>query len=982
MRYPATQIISYDTITVNRSGTLNATATTINTECGPPTGKITVTVPPGAGTSPFTYVLDGGAPVTGPSPHAFTNVTFGMHNIVITESSSSCTSVLNEMVNRNNSLTVNTSSTPTACVAVSTGSITITPTNGTGPYTFKLDGFLPVPGPVPFTFINVSGGIHQVTVFDATGCQTNILNVNIPIGPGVLGVTTSTLASCAAVANGSITVTATSGFTPFTWQLDGGAFQAGTSPHVFPNVNSGAHTIAISDNVGCSISLPVNVTAGPGVTGNTTSTPASCQSVNNGTITATAISGAAPFTWQLDGGPFQSGTNPYTFTNVSGGMHFVTIKDNVGCTRTFNLTVLSGSGPAATAISTATSCNGASNGTITVSANNGAAPYRFSLDGAPAVSGTNPFTFMNVSSGNHTVAVVDAPGCFSNNYSIDVLSGPALTTTIAKTNVLCNGDATGSIIINQPALGIAPFQYSLSGINWQSNNSFSGLIAGLYTAYYRSSNGCQGSQQFTITQPAALTATISTVPVICNGENNGTIKITPGGGISPYQYSINGGLNWQVSNIFIVQSGNYTISIKDVNNCIATRSIDVTEPALLTASSNNSNASCDGGNDGSITVNAVGGNSNYSYAIDGVSFQPSNVFFVAPGNYTITVKDALGCRTAFTTTVGLAINLYLNPIADKAICNGTSTELYALTNATQYSWSPATGLSNTTIPNPIASPDTTTAYIVNVVLGRCATQDTLVVKVNKEPIPNAGPDGDICYGQSYTLQGTGGSQYSWSPAIYLNSTSGANPVSAPSVTTTYTLSVIDSIGCHSLITDKMTVVTSRPMRIYTFPFDTTVHSGDQFQLLATSAGINYTWLPATGLNNPAIANPTVTVGNIGDEITYQVVGVTEEGCKGEGYVKIRVYKGPDIYVPTGFTPNNDGVNDKFIPYPVGIKSYSYFRVFNRWGQLIFSTKNMNDGWDGKIAGKEQAAGVYVWNIEGRTKDNRIILKKGTVTLIR
>ena len=97
---------------------------------------------------------------------------------------------------------------------------------------------------------------------------------------------------------------------------------------------------------------------------------------------------------------------------------------------------------------------------------------------------------------------------------------------------------------------------------------------------------------------------------------------------------------------------------------------------------------------------------------------------------------------------------------------------------------------------------------------------------------------------------------------------------------------------------------------------------------------------------------------------------------------MRVYKGPDIYVPTGFTPNGDGKNDKFTPFPVGIKSYKYFRVFNRWGQLIFSTTKLHDGWDGKLGGREQPSGAYVWMIEGVTKDDRVITKKGTVTLIR
>ena len=979
---PATQLISYDTITLNRANSLNATAATTNTDCGPPNGTITVTIPPGIGLPPYTYTLDAGTPVTGVSPYTYTGVSQGLHTVIVTDASGSCTSTVDLSVDRNNSLLANTSFTATSCAAVFDGTITAGATNGVGPYLFQLDGFAAVPGPNPYTFTNVNSGNHTVVVYDVTGCQTNVIPVNVLAGAGVNGNTSFTQTSCTSVANGSITATATTGVAPFTWQLDGGAIVSGVSPYTFNNVASGPHTVTIFDNVGCSNTLDVTVAAGPGVNGITSSTAVSCQGINNGTITATATFGIAPFEFSLDGGAFQSGISPYTFTGVSFGTHTVAIRDNVGCTKTISVDVLSGPQLTANAVPGVTSCNGSSDGTITVTPTNGTGPYLFSLDGGPFLPGVAPYTFTNVSSGPHSVIISDVPGCISNPININVIPGPTITTTVNKTDALCNGSATGSITVFQPVLGAAPFQYSLDAVTWQSGNNFIGLAAGAYTVYYQSDNGCQGSQPVIITEPTTLTANTSTVPVICNGENNGIINVGANGGVGPYQFSIDGGANWQSNGTFNVAAGNYTVTIRDANNCITTRPVIVTQPVVLTASSLNNNASCDGGNDGRITVNAAGGNGNYVYATDGISFQASNIFNVAPGNYTITVKDNLGCITSFPTTVGLSINLFLTPLADKNICDGTSTQLNAVSNATIYSWAPGAGLSSTSIPNPVASPSSTREYIVTATLGRCTTYDTVIVNVHAAPVPDAGPDGDICYGQSYTLQGTGGNQYIWTPAIYLNNPGAANPVSTPTVTTTYSLAVIDNIGCHSLVSDQVKILVSRPMRIYTYPFDTTAHAGDQFPLLAMSEGISYTWFPATGLSNPNIANPIVTVGNIGDEMTYQVVGVTAEGCKGEGYVKIRVYKGPEIYVPTAFTPNNDGKNDKFTPYPVGIKSYNYFRVFNRWGQLIFSTTRLHDGWDGKIAGKEQPTGAYVWMIEGVTKDNKLITKKGTVTLIR
>ncbi len=900
---PATQLVSLDTITINRTNDLYATAATTNSSCGPPSGSIIVTVPAGAGTAPFTYELDGGAPVIGPATYTYSNVLHGPHTIVVTDANGSCTSTINVTVNRNNGIIASATSTPSACAGVATGTITITTTNGVGPYSYSLNAGMFATGPSPYTYTGLSGGTYSLVITDATGCLSNPIIINVANNPGVNGNYVTTATTCATAANGSITFTVSSGVAPFTVQLDGGTVMNGTGPFVFNNVAAGAHSISVVDAVGCSnIFSNIMVSPGPALIANNTAT--------------------------------------------------------------------------------ATTCNGASNGTISVMPSNGAAPYTFSLDGAAPVSGMPPYMFTNVNAGLHTIQVFDAVGCSSVIYNVTVDPGPSLTTTLSKTDVLCNGDATGIITINQPPLGMSPFEYSIDGTNWQTSNVFSGLLAGNYTAFYRSFNSCMGSSPITIAEPLALSASSSTVPVVCNGENNGIITMAASGGVSPYQYSIDGGTSWQSSTLFNVTAGSHTITIRDANNCITTRVIAVTEPAALTAFSTNSNATCDGGDDGRVVVNASGGNSGYQYSLNGGSFQSLNNFSVAPGNYTISVKDNLGCTTSFVTTVGLTVNLFLTPQNDITICQGLSGQLNPQTNATVYAWSPATTLSNAAIRNPIANPVGTTEYVLAATLGRCTTTDTIIVNVNVAPIPNAGNDVEICYGQSHTLQGSGGVQYTWTPGIYLSSNSGANPVSTPTLTTTYTLSVRDGNGCQSLITDNIRVDVKRVMSVATFPFDTIASPGEQIQLLATSQGITYSWKPTTGLSNPFIPNPVVTVGAAGDEIMYEVAAINADGCKGEGYVRIKVYKGPTIYVPTAFTPNGDGKNDRFTPIPVGIKNYNYFRVFNRWGQLLFSTTRLHEGWDGKILGREQASGVYIWMIEGVGNDNKVITKKGTMTLIR
>jgi len=1065
---PANILESLDTISVNRTNSLNATTSVTAATCGPPNGTITVTIAPGVGTPPFTYVLDGGTPVVGASPYTFTGVAAGPHTITITDAGG-CTSTVNVTVNLNGNITAATSITAAACVGVNNGSITITSATGTGPYTFSLDGAAAVSGTIPFTFSNVSAGAHTIRVNDVgTGCTTGLINVNVAVGPGTSGNAISTPTSCPTATNGAITVTATSGTAPFTWSLDGAAAvpganpftfngigagahtvlirdangcqilipvtvnagnaltatytttatacstaangsititsangtapytfaldgggpQAGSIPFTFNNVSSGNHTVIVTDATGCSsLGILVTVAAGPGVSGNATTQPTTCPTAVNGSITVTATAGTAPFTWSLDGGAAQAGASPYTFNNVGTGPHTITITDSYGCNVTLtNVVVNAGPGLTANTTATATSCSGATNGSITVTPVGGSAPFTFTIDGGAPQTGPIPFTFNNLSAGPHTIIVSDAAGCTTTSIIETVPVGPNLTTTVNTTDVLCNGGLTGVITVTVPTIGTPPYQYSLDGVTWQASNIFNGLAAGTYTVYYRESAGCQGSQSVTVNQPQALSATSSNIPVVCNGQPNGTITITTVGGVSPYQYSIDNGVNWQASNIFNVPAGSYTVIIKDANNCTTTQNITVTEPAALTASSVNTPASCDGGNNGTITVTANGGNSNYQYSVDGVNFQASNVFNLAPGLYTVTVKDNLGCTTTFQATIPLGNNLVFTPQTDPTICEGTSTQLQLNSNATVYSWTPATGLSSTTIANPVANPTVTTQYIVTATLQRCTVNDTVIVNVHPAPIPDAGLDGFICFGQTYQLQASGGTQYSWTPSTYLDNPSAPNPISSATRTTTYTLTVLSDVnGCHSLVTDNVTVDVTPPIRVTTLPFDTIAYAGEQIPFLAISgvpAANNFIWTPTTGLSNPAIANPILTAGNVGDVTQYKVTVSSAAGCKGEGFVTVKVYKGPELYTPTAFTPNGDGLNDLFYPFPVGIKSINYFRVYNRWGNLMFSSNVLYRGWDGKMEGVLQPSGVYVFMAEGVDKNGNKLTKKGTITLIR
>lgn len=965
-------------VTIAAGGALVATATTAATSCsGAADG--TITVNPTNGTAPYQYSLDGGP---NQLSNIFNTVSAGTHNVIVTDASGCVSAPIPVAIVAGPVLTGTASSNPTACTGVNNGTITATATNGTGPYTYSLDGGTPQASNY---FTGVSAGPHNVVIRNSVGCNSSNIPVTVLAGTALTATTSSISTACTGVNNGSITVTPTNGSAPYQYSLDGGPNQLSNT---FTNVAAGPHNVVVMDNFGC-ISSPIPVTVGTGsaLTGTASSIATTCNGASNGTITATPTNGSGPYLYSLDGGTNQASN---IFNNVSAGPHNLVIRDNFGCiSAPIAITVVSGNNLNATLSPNATTCNGASNGSIVVTPpTNGVPPYSYSLNGGAGQATPN---FNNLAAGTYTITVTDAGGCTSGALNVTINAGPSISVNLGKSDATCFNSATGSITATASTNATAPIQYSSDNVTWQASPNFTLLAAGPYTIYIRDAVGCSNSATITVGQPAQLQASTSQQAVLCNSASDGKIVVAASGGVGPYSYSLDN-ITFQSSNIFNVPAGTYTVYVRDANGCThpPMTNINVTQPAALTALPVTTNATCNGGSDGTININAAGGTIPYQYAITGNAFQSNNYFNLGPGNYDVTIKDANGCNYQLNgVVVGLTNNLTYTPMTDQsAVCESNSVQLQLVTNANQFVWTNGGTLSNSTIANPVAKPSSTTLYTVTATLGVCSITDDVLVSIMPAPIPNAGavPVDGICYGQTYQLQGSGGVVYKWTPSTYLSSTNVFDPVTKPEKTITYSLSVEDANGCVSLMPSLVTIKVTPPIKVTVAPADTVVYAGAQIPMLATSAATDYTWSTAsgiTGLNDPYIPNPVATAPlTDGSVVVYKVTATTAAGCQGDAYARVQVYKGPDIYMVTGFSPNGDGKNDLFIPIPVGIKSIKYFRVLNRWGQTIYSTSDLYKGWDGTIRGVEQPSGVYVWQIEAVTKDNKVITKQGTITLIR
>ncbi|MEO6290315.1 MAG: T9SS type B sorting domain-containing protein, partial [Ginsengibacter sp.] len=262
--------------------------------------------------------------------------------------------------------------------------------------------------------------------------------------------------------------------------------------------------------------------------------------------------------------------------------------------------------------------------------------------------------------------------------------------------------------------------------------------------------------------------------------------------------------------------------------------------------------------------------------------------------------------------------------------------------------------------------------------GKCNLAGNINVAVVPYPKADAGPDATICYPGSYQLTATGGSSYLWSPPVFLNDPNLQNPVSTPSESIRYIVSVRDILGCPKPAFDTV-VVNVEDIVADAGPRDTIVVENQPLQLSGTGAEV-FLWTPPIGLNNNTIPNPIATLQ---DNQQYVLQVRSAAGCNATDTINVIVYKvKPGLYVPSAFTPNGDGLNDVFKPIPIGMKSIKYFRIYDRRGRLIFSTNVQNKGWDGTFKGSPQDSQVFVWIIEGVDYLDKVVSQKGTVTLVR
>lgn len=927
------------------------------------------------GTAPFSYALDGGTPQ---SSNSFGSLAAGSYSVTTTDVNG-CTSTVNFTIGQGSGITADNTPSPTSCPGVANGSVEIQPTNGTAPYTYAINGGTAQASNI---FTGLASGNHTVDITDALGC-TGSISITISDGAVITGTVTSDPVSCPGVSNGTITVTADAGSTaPYQYALNGGTYQ---SSNIFNGVNEGAHNVTILDANGCTTAnISVTVSAGAPITGVIEGVNTTCPGVNDGSVTLTSATGTAPYTYSLDGGTAQSSN---TFGGLAPGTYTITFTDANGCSGSAQTTIGTGSGITSTADVVHTSCPGVNNGTLTITPTSGNTPYLYSLDGGTA---QNSNVFTNLAPGTYNVEITDALGC-SGTITDVVEEGVDLTSDLTPTHPVC-ADINNGIIEVTPTSGTAPYTYSLNGGTAQGSNSFENLAPGSYTISFTDAIGCTGSNNITLNTNPPITLNSTITNPLCFGSSDGTITIQSNGGVSPYTYSIDNGVTYQSSGTFEnLPDGSYTIRVQDDVSCVKDIPVVLTQPTQLTATAVAASPSTCAGNDGVIEITGADGTAPYTYSIDNGAtypFQSGNTFNVATGTYSnITVKDDNGCTaTATAVFVDEIDNMFLEIGNDTTICEGSSVTFQPQTNdeTSVFLWTPANFIQDNTIKNAVAAPVDTTEFILHAEWGACSRTDTITVNVKWKPIPDAGEDVRICLDDSTMIHGSvshtsGAVTLRWEPAHLVHDPNASSTMAVPGGTQEYVLIATDEYGCDFDIRDTVLVIMQPAVPAYAG--GDTLLIVNQEQMLLGYGGEEYLWsTPSSGVQilNPDAQNPTVILAN---DARFFLKVTDIAGCIGFDTVYVQVYQGPEYFVPNAFTPNGDGLNDIFRVIPVGMTRPDYFRVFNRYGQIVFETNQYMKGWDGRYKGVLQQSGTYVWVLKGYDKNGRPIEMKGTVLLI-
>ena len=508
----------------------------------------------------------------------------------------------------------------------SDGAIDLTVSGGTAPYTYLWSN-----GEVTEDITGLSAGNYDVTITDANGCiELRTYSVTEPGQLIITGTVTDVL--CNGEANGSIDITVTGGILPYTFLWSNGA----TTEDLI-NVAAGSYSVTVTDANGVSVigNYTVSEPSALVITGNVSDE--SAAGASDGAVDVSVSGGTAPYTYL-----WSNGEVTQDISGLVKGTYVLVVSDSNNCSQTISFVVDGPGVLSLTGVAKGVTCNGDADGEIDITVSGGVRPYSFVWS-----NGATTEDISGLSPGNYTVTATDVNGEAVTG-TFTVINPDAIVVTGVVTDVTADGRSDGKIDLTVSG-GVAPYSFL-----WNTGATTQDIIQlpqGNYEVTVTDFNGCTQTVSFTVGGPSTLTLSGVASGVSCNGDTNGTIDITVGGGVSPYTFAWSNGATSE--DLTGLAPGNYTVTVTDTNGAIVSGTYTINNPDAISSSATITNVSSAGASDGKIDLTVTGGSSPYTYLwSNGATTQ--NISGLTAGVYQVTITDSNGCTLVESYTIGEA----------------------------------------------------------------------------------------------------------------------------------------------------------------------------------------------------------------------------------------------------------------------------------------------------------------------------------------
>ncbi|MBD3637745.1 MAG: gliding motility-associated C-terminal domain-containing protein [Crocinitomicaceae bacterium] len=634
------------------------------------TGSITVGV--NNGTAPYTFTMLT-SPFTSGSSNYITGIPAGPFTVEVTDANG-CVGQVSGTITEPTPLMFDGFPEDATCNGLCDGKITVIADNGTPPYTYSSDNGLTFQSNNLLT--GLCAGNIDVVVQDANGCLKNAV---VPVGEPAPVTMSPTYVepSCHGLSDGAIAFNGSGGTPAYNYSTDnGGSFTPGVNDTVY-GIAAGYYELVMQDANGCTVADTITVTEPPQFTFNyIANNPSNCGA-NDGSFEIAAVGGVGPYEYSIDGGQTTQINNGY-FLNLYAGLYTLIVTDGLGCVDSTVEALSDNVMVTQTDATVDATCYNSCDGLAIVSQTFGQPPYSYTLDFNTTSQPTG--VFPGLCAGTHFITITDAGQCLGIE-QFEIYQPDSIIIFTSADSVSCPAGADGQVTVTSATGGDGgPYTYSIDGVNFQSSNVLTGLAAGTYTVWAQDGNGCLGTDDITVYEPAPWNVNINKTDLVCNGDFTGFIQVI-GGGVTPgYTYTLNGVPSVPASSgIFTGLSANpsYDIHIVDANGCTFDTTQAVYEPAPLTISQTHTDALCMGSSDGTITVTGGGGTTPYLYSADnGVIFQSSNVIQNLAANcYDVVMQDNNGCQISAVECVAEPTAVSMSLAITPATCGNANGEV-------------------------------------------------------------------------------------------------------------------------------------------------------------------------------------------------------------------------------------------------------------------------------------------------------------------